>query len=274
MPQPEPASPVPGPPAAATPDASSGAEGDAAASRAQSPGIHGAETEFRSAMSDFLRSMDRQQLEQASAALQQARRIQPEAPAVRDAALRLEAARRSSRLRQLEQLVHKAELSGQWQQARDAYEQMLRLDPGAAVAEAGRQRAAGRLRLSRALERYLKAPDLLQSDTELAKAKGLLDQLQSLPDAGGRLQAKQRQLQQQVSAAQRLWPVHIRSDELTEVTLLRVGRLGKFAATTLQLRPGTYTAVGTRKGFRDVRLVFILKAGVELELLLRCEERI
>jgi hypothetical protein len=35
-----------------------------------------------------------------------------------------------------------------------------------------------------------------------------------------------------------------------------VARLGKFDQRELSLRPGTYTAVGSRIGYRDVRLEF------------------
>ena len=41
----------------------------------------------------------------------------------------------------------------------------------------------------------------------------------------------------------------------------KVARLGRFDQRELTLRPGTYTAVGTRRGFRDVRHEF--KVGHE-----------
>jgi len=43
------------------------------------------------------------------------------------------------------------------------------------------------------------------------------------------------------------------SDNLTEVSVYRVGRLGRFTAQELLLRPGRYTVVGTREGYKDVR---------------------
>ena len=46
------------------------------------------------------------------------------------------------------------------------------------------------------------------------------------------------------------------SDGLTDITLLRVRRLGTLAEQTLSLRPGVYTAVGIRNGYRDVRIKF------------------
>ncbi|HET8696151.1 MAG TPA: hypothetical protein VFO94_01620, partial [Gammaproteobacteria bacterium] len=58
--------------------------------------------------------------------------------------------------------------------------------------------------------------------------------------------------------------VELRSDQLTEVTLFRVGTLGTFTAKEVELRPGTYTAVGSRNGYRDVRQTFTVVPGRDL----------
>jgi len=55
--------------------------------------------------------------------------------------------------------------------------------------------------------------------------------------------------------------VQLTSDQHTEVTVYRVGPLGSFAAKELQLRPGTYTAIGSRNGFHDVRQTFTVVPG-------------
>ena len=55
--------------------------------------------------------------------------------------------------------------------------------------------------------------------------------------------------------------VHLTSDQLTEVTLYRVGALGAFMSKDVELRPGTYTAIGSRDGYRDVRRTFTVVPG-------------
>ena len=40
-----------------------------------------------------------------------------------------------------------------------------------------------------------------------------------------------------------------------------MARLGLFNQHQLELRPGTYTAVGSRLGYRDVRVEFTVKPG-------------
>jgi hypothetical protein len=69
--------------------------------------------------------------------------------------------------------------------------------------------------------------------------------------------------------------VSIVSDTLTDVTLNRIGRLGKFDRRVLEIRPGRYVAVGTRQGYRDVRIEFTVEPGKPLApIQVRCEEAI
>jgi hypothetical protein len=66
-----------------------------------------------------------------------------------------------------------------------------------------------------------------------------------------------------VQAAKTPVRVVIESDHLTHVAIYRVGKLGLFARHELSLRPGTYTVVGSRDGYRDERLELTVKPGPE-----------
>jgi hypothetical protein len=69
--------------------------------------------------------------------------------------------------------------------------------------------------------------------------------------------------------------VRLVSDNATEVSIFRVGQLGKFSTRELELRPGEYVAVGSRPGFRDVRLEFRVAPEIELRpIVIKCEEPI
>ena len=64
-------------------------------------------------------------------------------------------------------------------------------------------------------------------------------------------------------------------DNLTDVTLFRIAKLGLFAQTTVQLRPGRYIAAGSRMGYRDVRVEFTITGEPLAEpILVRCSEQI
>ncbi len=62
---------------------------------------------------------------------------------------------------------------------------------------------------------------------------------------------------------------------LSRLVVHRVARFGRFKERRLNLRPGTYTAVGSRPGYRDVRVRFSVRPSSEAIVVeVRCEERI
>ena len=65
------------------------------------------------------------------------------------------------------------------------------------------------------------------------------------------------------------------SDNLTDVMIYKIGRLGTLFSRDLSLKPGSYVAVGSREGYRDVRRNFKVSSdGVPEKIVLRCEEPI
>jgi hypothetical protein len=72
-------------------------------------------------------------------------------------------------------------------------------------------------------------------------------------------------------------PVSVRfeSDNLTEVVIYKVGRFAPFGSRDIDLRPGVYTAVGARSGYRDVRLDFRVQPESAMQpVVIRCEDPI
>ena len=78
-----------------------------------------------------------------------------------------------------------------------------------------------------------------------------------------------------VAAAQTPVIITIESDNLTEIAVYKVGRLGRFSQHELKLRPGTYTVVGARDGYQDVRRKIIVKPGQQsLRVNVKCRVKI
>jgi hypothetical protein len=69
--------------------------------------------------------------------------------------------------------------------------------------------------------------------------------------------------------------VVLQSDGVTRVVVHKVGTLGAFKQKSLELRPGTYVVVGTRRGYRDVRQTLVVNPDAPPPpVLVRCEEAI
>ncbi|MCB1675983.1 MAG: hypothetical protein KDI01_06815, partial [Halioglobus sp.] len=95
------------------------------------------------------------------------------------------------------------------------------------------------------------------SDTRVAEAAAeLLQRARRASPAGPVLRQQIETLQRLLQRAAEPIAVTLRSDRETEVLVYKVARLGRFAQRELSLRPGTYTAVGMRNGYRDVRHTF------------------
>jgi hypothetical protein len=59
------------------------------------------------------------------------------------------------------------------------------------------------------------------------------------------------------------------------VSIYKIGKFGSFAMQQLTLRPGVYVAVGSRPGYRDVRLEFRVAPEIEMKpIIIQCEEQI
>ena len=151
-----------------------------------------------------------------------------------------------------------------WDQAIAQYRDVLATDPTVLFAQTGLDRATSRAGLDAKLKNFIENPTLLFGDTALASARELLDVAGEVEEKGPRLEGQIKDLSRLVTLATTPIPVRLESDQLTEVTLYRVGALGTFVSKQVELRPGTYTAIGSRDGYRDVRRTFTVVPGREL----------
>jgi hypothetical protein len=100
-------------------------------------------------------------------------------------------------------------------------------------------------------------------------------EIEKIDPQGPRLKDQFAKLARMVDAARTPVAIIIESDGLTEVAVYKVGQLGRFTNRELNLRPGTYTAVGTRDGYQDVRRQFTIKAGqAPAPIRIQCEVKI
>ena len=229
--------------------------------------------QFRAAMSQVLAALDSGRLSDAAEALKEAAGLKPDDSAVRDARQRLAAARQQAQLSSLRRQALNAIETESWQAAADLYQKALAVDAGAAFARSGLVRVKDRLQLHKQLDHYLSDPARLSSAEPLANAEKLLLAAGEAPDGEPRLAEKTNLLKHHVAEARVPLPVRLYSDGETEVVIYHVGRFGRFRDHQLELRPGTYTAVGSRAGYRDVRRVFTVLPGKPPPPVdIRCEE--
>ena len=141
-------------------------------------------------------------------------------------------------------------------------------------AQEGIARTQPRAELATALTTILSEQERLVDARILVEAEATLQQAKAIADAGPMLTQQIDEVATALEYARTPVQVTLTSDGLTDVTLLRVKRLGPLAAQTLTLRPGDYVALGVRTGFRDVRVSFRVKPGEAAQVDVRCTEGI
>jgi hypothetical protein len=229
---------------------------------------------FQDSMGQVLQALDDGELLVAERALAKAATIRPGDPTVKEARQRLLAARRQASLGSLRKDAQELVRKEDWTAAAEKYRRALAIDSKAAFARNGLDQAEEKQQLHKQLDHYLSDTTRLFSDDPLDNARKLLAANQQTASSEPLLAEKLATLQQAVTLAVIPVDLLILSDNLTQVTIYKFGRLGSFEQKQLSLRPGKYTITGTRQGYRDVLKVVELKPGINNQsLTIRTEEQ-
>ena len=230
---------------------------------------------FDARMSEGLQAMAMMDYETARAAFNAARLMNPASQEPVDGLLQVDQEVRLASIRTMEAEAEAQESGEQWESAVTTYQALLEVDGDLQFAQAGLARANSRARVHRVLHDYLTDPDALNDPATLQKATRMLLDVSRMQPMGPRLEDQKKELSILLKRAATPLPVRIISDNLTEVSVYKVGKLGRFASQDLSLRPGVYVAVGIRPGFRDVRLEFRVSPDIESKpVVVQCEEAI
>jgi tetratricopeptide (TPR) repeat protein len=230
---------------------------------------------FNAAMSDGYLALDGDHFSQARSAFKKAAQLVPGAAETTSALQEVQSAETAFRLVRLQREGQAYESKEQWQDAVDVFEQARQIDDSLKFAQEGLNRSKARNQLDKQFRTTIDNPERL-SDKEVAEATAeLLRQANKISPRGPILQQQISQVGSLLQTANTPITVIMRSDMETEVTLRKVERLGRFQQQELTLRPGTYTAVGTRDGYRDVRRTFTVSHDRKVPaVVVTCTEQI
>jgi tetratricopeptide (TPR) repeat protein len=215
------------------------------------------------------------QLEKARRAFEKARALRPDGPEAREGLRRVDAAHNRSTFPLRRAEAEDLEDEERWQDALDAYDSLLRQDASLAWAQEGRARAGARLQLGDSLQALIDHPERLDNPRVRNEAAMLLQYAGQQPTVGPVLRAKITRLTTLLPALDKPVRLSLVSDNLTQVTIPSVGSFGTFARHDIELKPGRYTVIGTRDGYREVRRDITVSPGEEyLTVNVACSEPI
>ncbi len=233
------------------------------------------ENEFSEIMSSGYMLLQAGEPEQAIAAFQRASRLGIKQDEAQAAIIQTENEIANTEITRLSGLIATAEQNEQWQEAVDQYDNVLAVDSNLLFAINGRDYADKRATLDRLLVEAIDNPERFSENEVFEETRISYFIGRDIENPGPRLAKQLDELEAFLEYS--LVPIDIafRSDNQTEVTLLRIENLGIFEQTSLSLKPGRYVAVGKRSGYREVREEFTVGFGLTPEtVIVQCDEPI
>jgi serine/threonine protein kinase len=179
---------------------------------------------------------------------------------------------RVARLNSEAELLRKQE---NWSAAVNRYQSILSVDASVVSARSGLAMSQQRAELDERLRAAISSPDRLTDQTVLQATRQLLAYARGIEAPGPVLMQQINDLERALQRAVLPVAVRFESDSLTEVVIYKIGRFEPFITRDIELRPGVYTAVGMRSGYRDVRLEFRVQPESSMQpVVIRCEDPI
>lgn len=218
------------------------------------------ERDFTEAMSAGYSALNAGAFNKAQTAFKRALALKPGAGEVSTALAQTRNQKTQSDIKALLGSAAQHEQQEAWQHAADAFEKALALDGSLVQARIGKIRTQARADFDSQLVKLLEEPGRLATEAVYREAQRLYADAKALKDPGPRLQQQRNDLAKQLQLAVTPVTVRLQSDNITDITLYKVGHLGQFDIREMTLKPGHYTAVGTRSGYRDVRREFTVSA--------------
>jgi len=230
---------------------------------------------YAKALGQGYAALGQDHIEEARAAFDRARSLRLDGPEAAAGLARVGAALRARGFEGARARAADLEAQERWSDALQEYEGALAIDPSLQFAQAGKARAAARNELGSKLQGLLDRPERLAAPSVRAEALALLDRARSASPSGPVIRSQIARLEILLPEFDKPVRVALESDNATRVMIQRVGEFGPFTRRELELKPGKYTIVGTRAGYRDVRHDVTVAPGQEVQTIsVRCLEPI
>ena len=204
-------------------------------------------------------------LDDARVAFEKARTIRPGGAEAATGLSRVGAALSARGFASTRQKGAGLEAEERWSDAVTEYDAALKVDPSLVFAQQGKARALMRAELNDSLQALIDRPERLASPAVRSEADTLIKRAAVQDPAGPVLRSQIARLQILLPGFDVPVRLEMLSDNATQVQIQRVGTFGSFDKRQIELKPGKYTLIGTRPGFRDVRRDVTIAPGGDIQ---------
>jgi len=211
---------------------------------------------FQESLSKGYRSLNDESFDEAESLFDQALSIRPNSEEALQALDELNLKRIASLTKSLKYKGLIAEVNEEWNQAKGFYQEILVIDANLEEVKESLSRVESRILLEAEMKSIIARSDAYNDNKVLGQAQALLETAKSIERIGPKMEESIQKLDSLIQIA--LIPIEVifESDQFTEVTIFKVDQMGTFQQKIVSLRPGIYTARGSRKGFKDETIRF------------------
>jgi len=233
------------------------------------------EQKFDQLISSAYSALKARQYADAKSAFLEAQKVIPGSKEPKQGLAKVNQAIKQDKLSALRAEALHFETNEEWNYAAESYQQILTLSPNTDFATEGLKNAQQRFAFLNKLNTYIDN-ELRLSTTQVAnEANELLADISLLDKPGDKISERAARLRLMIIRASQPISITLESDNLTDIVVFKVAKFGKFENKQLQLKPGKYTLVGSRPGYRDIRKVLLVTTDMQEKVFsVRCEEQI
>ncbi|MDA1023314.1 MAG: hypothetical protein O2817_08245 [Proteobacteria bacterium] len=234
-----------------------------------------AEEDFANFMSKGIGAVGRRDVRTARTSMEKAQNFFPDRAELSFLKKRIERLDRELSVESSVNEANRAVSQDEWDHAYQAFSKAILIDPTNTAAIEGKRIADQVVVGRQGLDRYLERPDRLSSKAVAAAAQRLLASVQHLTAISPTLKVRSEQVSKLISQVNKPVEVVVKSDGKTEISVRRIGIVGKTLEKVINLRPGDYTFEGKRVGYKSklVKLTVPFN-GTGLEIKIICDEQI
>ncbi len=219
------------------------------------------ETKFAAAKAAAEEALKVRDWKKAISELQNALKVYPQKA---DVQAQLKAARESAHQEAVQKALARGfeyEKTYQWQEARDAYNETLQLDPDHTEAKEAYTRVGTVIRALLQYNKYIEAAEQLANKADFQGAIRRFNEAMAVKPSYLVNSDRVQQLHKLLMEQNKPVDVTFRSDGSTWVQITNFRAPQKFDSQTMKILPGDYEVIGRRKGYRDVNLLLQVRSG-------------
>ena len=202
--------------------------------------------------------IENNRIKEARYHFQKAKKIDPKRKEHKVLLNQILAKEKTNRIQQAISQAEHATRDDNWQQAKASYARVIKDMPENEVAIIGLKRANEILGFQSVLSQHINSPYRLTDSGVLSAVKKVLTQAELASKHSSKIKIQIDQLNELIATFNRLVPVTVMSDNMTDIRVRGIGNLGVILHKTIQLKPGNYFFEGTRKGFKSKLLQVLI----------------